>query len=103
MSYFDVLLFIAQRNILIDDGGTPKLCDFGLVRVYLEEGNTGMTTTTVHTGTERYLAYELFMAEKDAIPTTASDIYATGCIGLEVRRTGYGADMRISRHHRCSF
>ena len=43
-----------------------------------------MTTTTHHTGTERYLAYELVIAGDEAIPTTASDIYAVGCIGLEV-------------------
>ena len=43
-----------------------------------------MTTTTQHTGTERYLAYELVIAGDEAIPTTLSDIYAVGCIGLEV-------------------
>ena len=43
-----------------------------------------MTTTTHHTGTERYLAYELVSAGEDARPTTASDVYALGCIGLEV-------------------
>jgi hypothetical protein len=50
----------------------------------MEEGSSGMTTTTAHTGTARYLAYELVMAEA-AVPTIASDIYATGCIGLEVQ------------------
>lgn len=44
-----------------------------------------MTTTTQHTGTERYLAYELVIAGEKAKPTTYSDIYAVGCIGLEVR------------------
>lgn len=34
------------------------------------------------TGTERYLAPELL--EEDAIPTKASDVWALGCIGLEV-------------------
>jgi hypothetical protein len=72
-------------NVLIDDSGNAQICDFGLVRIYLEEGHSGMTTTSAHTGTERYLAYELMSAEEDAIPTTASDIYATGCIGLEAR------------------
>jgi serine/threonine protein kinase len=43
-----------------------------------------MTTTTTYTGTERYLSYELVLAGEDAIPTTASDVYAVGCIGLEV-------------------
>jgi hypothetical protein len=43
-----------------------------------------MTTTTAHTGTARYLAYELVAAGDDVRPTTASDMYAVGCIGLEV-------------------
>jgi serine/threonine protein kinase len=42
-----------------------------------------MTTTTVYTGTERYLAPELLTADV-AVPTTESDVYALGCIGLEV-------------------
>jgi serine/threonine protein kinase len=45
-----------------------------------------MTTTTEHTGTERYLAPELVMADDGGRPTTASDVYALGCIGLEVCR-----------------
>jgi serine/threonine protein kinase len=45
-----------------------------------------MTTTTEHTGTERYLAPELVMADDGGRPTIASDVYALGCIGLEVRR-----------------
>jgi serine/threonine protein kinase len=68
---------------LIDDGGSAKICDFGLARVIMEEENSGLTTTTAHTGTSRYLAYELVMAEA-GIPTTSSDIYAAGCVGLEV-------------------
>ena len=43
-----------------------------------------MTTTTHHTGTERYLARELVLDGDDATPTTASDVHAVGCIGLEV-------------------
>jgi hypothetical protein len=43
-----------------------------------------MTTTSPHTGTDRYLAYELLEAEA-VPPTKASDIHALGCIGLEVR------------------
>jgi len=73
-----------QRNILIDHDGHAQICDFGLVRIFLDEGSSGMTTTTHHTGTVRYLAYELVLAGEDAMPTTASDIYAVGCIGLEV-------------------
>jgi serine/threonine protein kinase len=44
-----------------------------------------MTTTTAHTGTERYLAPELVNGDDLEYPTPASDIYALGCLGLEVR------------------
>lgn len=79
---------VLQRNILIDGDGNAQLCDFGLVRIYLEEGSTGLTTTSAHTGTDRYLAYELVMGKDNPSPTTSSDIYATGCIGLEASSRG---------------
>jgi hypothetical protein len=45
-----------------------------------------MTTTSGHTGTIRYLSYELISEdEEEAKPTTASDVYALACIGMEVR------------------
>jgi serine/threonine protein kinase len=42
-------------------------------------------TTSEHTGTPRYLAPELVMSEENVYPTTASDVYTLGCLGLEVR------------------
>ncbi|KIM28488.1 hypothetical protein M408DRAFT_142801 [Serendipita vermifera MAFF 305830] len=74
---------LKPRNVLIDEGGRAQICDFGLSRIFVEEGNSGMTTTSIHTGTERYLAYELVVCGDEAHPTTASDIHAMGCIGLE--------------------
>ncbi|KAG8832325.1 hypothetical protein FRB91_011386 [Serendipita sp. 411] len=47
-----------MADILIDSTGTAKLCDCGLIRLIHEE-HTGMTSTTVHTGTTRYLSKEL--------------------------------------------
>jgi serine/threonine protein kinase len=69
---------------MITADGVGQICDFGLVRLLQEEGNTGMTSSTPHTGTTRYLAYELVRYVDRASPTTASDIYALGCVGLEV-------------------
>ena len=43
-----------------------------------------MTTTSEHTGTTRYLAPELVSSEENVPPTTESDVYALGCLGLEV-------------------
>jgi serine/threonine protein kinase len=72
-----------KGNILIDDQLNARLCDFGIARILAEEGTSGFTTTSEHTGTERYLSYELVLSEVCA-PTTASDIYALACMGLEV-------------------
>jgi serine/threonine protein kinase len=54
--------------------------------MFLDEGNTGLTTTTAYTGTERYLAPELLEDEggETPVPTSQSDIYALGCVGLKV-------------------
>jgi serine/threonine protein kinase len=52
----------------------------------LAEGEcTGLTTTTEHTGTDRYVAPEFIIESEGTMPTTASDVYALGCLGLKVR------------------
>ncbi|KAG8821831.1 hypothetical protein FRC17_009726 [Serendipita sp. 399] len=75
---------LKPANVLLDEKGNPQICDFGLARLILEEGSSGMTTTTAHTGTERYLAYELVASNDTVMPTVESDIHALGCIGLDV-------------------
>jgi serine/threonine protein kinase len=69
-------------NVLVDDAGHARICDFGLVRIVSDEA-VGLNTTTTHTGTVRYLAHELVVDEKP-LPTEASDVHAIGCIGLDV-------------------
>jgi serine/threonine protein kinase len=54
---------------------------------------SGMTTTSEHTGTERYLAPELVSSETTVYPTTQSDVYALGCLGLEVSGAFSHADL----------
>ncbi|KAG8812645.1 hypothetical protein FRC17_001920 [Serendipita sp. 399] len=74
---------IHLANILIDDSGEARLCDFGLVRLVQEyDVPSGMTTTTAHTGTARYLAPELVVSD-DPKPSTETDCHALGCIALE--------------------
>jgi len=48
-----------------------------------EAGATGLTTTSPHTGTVPYLSYELVVSEDPCTATTASDVHALACIGLE--------------------
>jgi serine/threonine protein kinase len=73
-----------KGNILIDDQLNARLCDFGLARILAEAGTSGFTTTSEHTGTERYLSYELVLSDEMCATTTASDVYALACIGLDV-------------------
>jgi serine/threonine protein kinase len=72
--------------VLITAEGVGQICDFGLARLIQEDATTGLTTTTPHTGTIRYLAYELVhnVVNLCPLPTPATDIYALGCIGIEV-------------------
>lgn len=76
---------IKPANILIDGSGTPKLCDFGLSKIFHEDSDasTGLTTTTAYTGTSRYLAIELVDPNEVVTPTLKTDIWALGCVGLK--------------------
>lgn len=65
--------------MLVDDNGQAILSDFGM-SVALDVTSTGFTTSIVG-GATRYLAPELM----DTQPRTfAGDVYAYGCICLEV-------------------
>lgn len=70
--------------MLVNRDGVAQLCDFGLVRLIHDQMATGLTTTTGHTGTARYLSLELVDGDDGTIPSPASDIWALGCVGLEV-------------------
>jgi serine/threonine protein kinase len=76
--------FLLELNVLISKTGVGQLCDFGLSRLIQARSGSGMTTTTAHTGTIRYLARELVVCRTRAIPTKATDIYALGCLALVV-------------------
>jgi serine/threonine protein kinase len=69
---------VKPSNILIDEGGTAALCDFGLARMV---DSTRVTDTGVLLGTPHYLAPEL-VAGGDATPH--SDLYAFGCVLYEL-------------------
>ncbi|KAG8924844.1 hypothetical protein FRC01_010981 [Tulasnella sp. 417] len=78
---------LKTKNVLITADRRAMLADFGLSRV-LEDAPTGLTTTEGLKGTLRFYSPEL-MKGKDASHSLASDIWAWGCLVLEVRITGY--------------
>ena len=74
---------IMQRNVVIDECGEARLCDFGLSSMIAEQSAELISVTSSVKGTCRFMAPELF-ASDDARPTTRSDIWAYGCVVLEV-------------------
>ncbi|KAG6916394.1 hypothetical protein DXG01_007021 [Tephrocybe rancida] len=80
-------------NILVDDGGQALLADFGISTVSNSEivGWTSQTKDTSMGGTARWQAPELISVEDNEAEgeertrnTRASDIYAWGCVCLEI-------------------
>jgi serine/threonine protein kinase len=58
------------------------ICDFGLTKFLGDEHET--MTMSDFAGTVRYIAYELVKPEGSVISTKESDMYALGCVALEV-------------------
>ncbi|CAE6456523.1 hypothetical protein BN14_08893 [Rhizoctonia solani AG-1 IB] len=76
---------IKAANILMQDDGTPLIADFGLSRVVMEF-STGLTTSSSK-GSCRWMAPELFGGVDNQVLvliTTASDVWAFGCLCLEI-------------------
>lgn len=75
-----------QSNILIDDGGSARLADFGLARFSQTSGYTRSRPS----GTVRWMALELFAAseageeQSDPQVTMEADIWAFGLTAIEV-------------------
>ncbi|GIW80287.1 MAG: hypothetical protein KatS3mg105_2094 [Gemmatales bacterium] len=71
---------LKPANILIDKYGQPKITDFGLAKVLLDDSR--QTRTGAIMGTPSYMAPEQALAEKDLNP--ACDIYSLGAILYEM-------------------
>ncbi|KZV94485.1 kinase-like protein, partial [Exidia glandulosa HHB12029] len=67
-------------NILVSQTGDALLCDFGLASVM---DASYFAHNSPSKGTWRWMAPELF-ATDDARHTTYSDIWALGCVALEI-------------------
>lgn len=60
------------------------LADFGLSKS-LEDGPSGLTTSKGLKGTLRYYSPELLKEQEDVSYDLPSDIWAWGCLAVEVR------------------
>jgi len=69
-------------NVLIDETGSPRLCDFGLSRMIVE-ATLWQTSASTAPGTLRWKAPELLSGDQQTV-TVYSDIYAYGMTCLEV-------------------
>jgi serine/threonine protein kinase len=79
-----------QANILVDDGGNPRLTNFGLA---LATDALRSLESTYEAGTPRFMAPELLNPDVvSARRTTAGDAYAFACLILEVSHT---RDLRL--------
>ncbi|KAG8919378.1 hypothetical protein FRC02_001714 [Tulasnella sp. 418] len=73
---------VLQSNVLIDNQGHARIADFGLSRVH-HDGPTGLTTSTGHVGSFRWMAPELILNDRSK-PTAEADIYALTLSALEI-------------------
>ncbi|WP_134661943.1 MULTISPECIES: protein kinase [unclassified Amycolatopsis] len=72
---------LKPSNVMVVDGGTVKVLDFGMSLVLDEADNSRITSTGVTVGTARYMAPEQF---KDSTVGPAADLYALGCVLYEL-------------------
>lgn len=102
-------------NILVDDDGSARLCDFGLSSIAAEFQGTSYITSTIG-GNARWAAPELFLVADDgsvARVNERTDAYSYGSVTLEVRiffmagnsSTYIDAFPRFfrARYHLCTF
>lgn len=78
---------LKPSNILVEEGGTVKLLDFGIAKLMEDNDDTaGLTHTGMRMMTPRYAAPEQVRGEP---VTTVTDVYALGVILYELL-TGHG-------------
>ena len=77
-----------KANILIDQTGTARLADFGLLTIISEPTNLLASSSHDHGGTARWMSPELIDPKEFGFekyrPTTASDCYALGMVIYEI-------------------
>ncbi|KZV82801.1 kinase-like protein [Exidia glandulosa HHB12029] len=74
---------IKGANVLVSDTGEARLADFGFSSILAEHSDSFTDHTSVK-GTCRWMAPELFLSDTSGSLTMASDIWACGCLFIEV-------------------
>ncbi|MEV5865234.1 protein kinase [Streptomyces tendae] len=72
---------LKPANVMLTQGGTVKVLDFGMGSVVDDPDQTALTSTGVSVGTARYMAPEQCLAKQ---VTQAADLYALGCVLYEM-------------------
>ena len=72
---------LKPTNVMLTQGGTVKVLDFGMGSIVDDPDQTRLTSTGVSVGTARYMAPEQCQAKE---VTQAADLYALGCVLYEM-------------------
>ncbi|CCO31755.1 CBL-interacting protein kinase 23 [Rhizoctonia solani AG-1 IB] len=73
-----------QANVLLSFDGIVKLCDFGQARFHNDQRGLASDASTTFESTHRFMSPELFMANHKVRPTNLSDVWAYGCVALQL-------------------
>ncbi|QRV89272.1 Tyrosine kinase domain protein [Ceratobasidium sp. AG-Ba] len=77
---------LKSTNVLVTRDGSPKICDFGHSREFGDRSSDQLVRSDASSSfqaTVRYMSPEFFRANKTK-PTVFSDIWAFGCLSLEI-------------------
>lgn len=72
---------LKPSDVMLTQGGTVKVLDFGMGRIVDDPDEARLTSTGVSVGTARYMAPEQFEAKQ---VTQAADLCALGCMLYEI-------------------
>ncbi|KAG8753495.1 hypothetical protein FRC12_011520, partial [Ceratobasidium sp. 428] len=72
------------QNILISREGSLKLCDFGRSQFASDDTADIPNASSTFHATYRYMSPELFGNKRKAKPTMYSDVWAYGCVALQL-------------------